>query len=112
MRVHSDRIAECWPKASDIGFSSEMETFGLEFPHGIGLGIHERPIISRLNAFEEPAEIKPGMVFALRPTARPKTTSRQRASRKRWSSPIRVEVSGRGTADHPSLLIGAERDAP
>ena len=63
--VRSDHIAECWPKAADIGFGSEMEAFGLEFSHGIGLGIHERPIISRLNAFEEPVEIKPGMVFAL-----------------------------------------------
>jgi Xaa-Pro aminopeptidase len=63
--VRSDHIAECWPKASEIGFGSEMEAFGLEFSHGIGLGIHERPIISRLNAFEEPVEIKPGMVFAL-----------------------------------------------
>jgi Xaa-Pro dipeptidase len=63
--VRSDHIAECWPKASEIGFSSEMEAFGLEFSHGLGLGIHERPIISRLNSFEEPSEIKAGMVFAL-----------------------------------------------
>ena len=63
--VRSDHIAECWPKASEIGFSSEMEAFGLEFSHGLGLGIHERPIISRLNSFEEPTEIKAGMVFAL-----------------------------------------------
>src|SRR5260221_2040431 len=63
--VRSDHIAECWPTAAEIGFGSEMEAFGLEFSHGIGLGIHERPIISRLNAFEEPVEIRPGMVFAL-----------------------------------------------
>jgi Xaa-Pro dipeptidase len=63
--VRSDRIAEAWPKAEEIGFSGEMEAFGLEFAHGLGLGLHERPIISRLNSFEEPTEIKAGMVFAL-----------------------------------------------
>ncbi|HUN53291.1 MAG TPA: Xaa-Pro peptidase family protein [Candidatus Sulfotelmatobacter sp.] len=63
--VRSDQIADCWPTAEKIGFSDEMEAFGLEFGHGLGLGLHERPIISRLNAFEDPMEIKPGMVFAL-----------------------------------------------
>jgi Xaa-Pro dipeptidase len=63
--VRSDQVADCWPTADKIGFSSEMEAFGLEFGHGLGLGLHERPIISRLNSFEDPMEIKPGMVFAL-----------------------------------------------
>ena len=42
-----------------------MEAFGLLFGHGLGLGLHERPIISRLNSFDDPMEIKAGMVFAL-----------------------------------------------
>ena len=63
--VSTDKIAACWPKAEEIGFTSEMEAFGLLFGHGLGLGLHERPIISRLNSFEEPMEIKEGMVFAL-----------------------------------------------
>src|ERR1700722_17474020 len=63
--VRSDQIADCWPTADEIGFSDEMEAFGLEFGHGLGLGLHERPIISRLNAFEDPMEIKAGMVFSL-----------------------------------------------
>lgn len=63
--VTTDKIAKCWPKATDIGFSSEMEAFGLLFGHGLGLGLHERPIISRLNSFDDPQEIKAGMVFAL-----------------------------------------------
>ena len=42
-----------------------MEAFGLLFGHGLGLGLHERPIISRLNSFDDPTEIKAGMVFAL-----------------------------------------------
>jgi len=63
--ITTDKIAACWPKAEAIGFSSEMEAFGLLFGHGLGLGLHERPIISRLNSFEDPMEIKAGMVFAL-----------------------------------------------
>jgi Xaa-Pro dipeptidase len=63
--VRSDKVADAWPTAEEIGFSGEMEAFGLEFAHGLGLGLHERPIISRLNSFEEPTEIKAGMVFAL-----------------------------------------------
>jgi Xaa-Pro aminopeptidase len=63
--VRSDEVAACWPTADQIGFTSEMEAFGLEFGHGLGLGLHERPIISRLNSMEDPMEIKAGMVFAL-----------------------------------------------
>jgi Xaa-Pro aminopeptidase len=63
--VSTDRIARCFPKAQDIGFESEMAAFGLNFCHGLGLGLHERPIISRLNSFEEPMELEAGMVFAV-----------------------------------------------
>lgn len=61
----TDEIAAVWPKAQDFGFSDEMEAFALQFGHGIGVGLHERPIISRLISFEDPKEIKEGMVFAL-----------------------------------------------
>ena len=39
--------------------------FGLNFCHGLGLGLHERPLISRLNSFVESYELKAGMVFAV-----------------------------------------------
>jgi len=58
-------IAKVWPKAEEFGFDSELAAFGLQFGHGLGLGLHERPIISRLNSLENPVEIRPGMVFAL-----------------------------------------------
>jgi Xaa-Pro dipeptidase len=63
--VSSDKVARSFPKASEIGFSSEMEAFGLNFCHGLGLGLHERPLVSRLNSIKEPIELKVGMVFAV-----------------------------------------------
>ncbi len=63
--VGTDEVAALWPRATDLGFASEMDAFGLQFGHGLGLGLHERPIISRLNSLTNPVEIKAGMVFAL-----------------------------------------------
>ena len=63
--VGTDQIAAVWPKAQDFGFENEMEAFALQFGHGLGVGLHERPIISRLISFDDPKEIKEGMVFAL-----------------------------------------------
>lgn len=63
--MSSDRVARVLPKAQDIGFNSEMEAFGLNFSRGLGLGLHERPLISRLTSFKEPIGLKPGMVFAV-----------------------------------------------
>ena len=63
--VGTDDIARLWPAATDFGFASEMAAFGLQFGHGLGLGLHERPIISRLNSLDNPIEIQAGMVFAL-----------------------------------------------
>jgi Xaa-Pro aminopeptidase len=63
--MSSDRIARALPEAKDIGFDSEMAAFGLNFCHGLGLGLHERPLISRVNSLKEPIELKAGMVFAV-----------------------------------------------
>lgn len=61
----TDQIAKVWPKAEEFGFEDEMDAFGLQFGHGVGVGLHERPIISRLNSLDNPIEIKEGMLFAL-----------------------------------------------
>ncbi|MGH9243269.1 MAG: M24 family metallopeptidase [Acidimicrobiales bacterium] len=61
----TDQIAAVWPKAEEFGFVDEMDAFGLQFGHGVGVGLHERPIVSRLNSFADPIELKEGMVFAL-----------------------------------------------
>jgi Xaa-Pro aminopeptidase len=63
--VGTDEVASVWPKATEFGFENEMAAFGLQFGHGLGLGLHERPIISRLNSMKEPVELQAGMVFAL-----------------------------------------------
>lgn len=61
----TDKIASVWPEAQEFGFPDEMAAFGLQFGHGLGLALHERPIISRLVSMDQPMELKPGMVFAL-----------------------------------------------
>jgi Xaa-Pro dipeptidase len=63
--VGTDEIASAWPAATEFGFSDEMAAFGLQFGHGLGLGLHERPVISRLNSLKDPIELQVGMVFAL-----------------------------------------------
>jgi Xaa-Pro aminopeptidase len=63
--VSTDQVAKAFPKSTEIGFETEMAAFGLNFCHGLGLGLHERPLISRLNSFLEPYELKAGMVFAV-----------------------------------------------
>jgi Xaa-Pro aminopeptidase len=63
--IGTDEVAAVWPAATEFGFENEMAAFGLQFGHGLGLGLHERPIISRLNSMKEPIELQEGMVFAL-----------------------------------------------
>ena len=63
--VTTDKVAKMFPRSTEIGFETEMSAFGLNFCHGLGLGLHERPLISRLNSFIEPYELKAGMVFAV-----------------------------------------------
>ncbi|HYX65526.1 MAG TPA: M24 family metallopeptidase [Burkholderiales bacterium] len=63
--MSSDKIALAMPEAREIGFATEMDAFGLNFCHGLGLGLHERPLISRVNSLCEPIELKAGMVFAV-----------------------------------------------
>ena len=58
-------ICEVFPKANEFGFPDEMAAFGLQFAHGLGLNLHERPIISRVVSMDHPTEIKEGMVFAI-----------------------------------------------
>lgn len=58
-------VAKCWPSATELGFKDEEEALLLQYAHGIGLGLWEKPIISRLFSLDTPFELKEGMVFAL-----------------------------------------------
>jgi Xaa-Pro aminopeptidase len=58
-------VAEVWPKAQDFGFANEEAAFALQFGHGVGLSIWEKPVFSRLVSIDHPEPIEEGMVFAL-----------------------------------------------
>ena len=61
----TDKIAEVWPTAQELGFPDEETCFGLQFGHGIGVGLYESPMISRVHSLDHPVELEEGMVFAL-----------------------------------------------
>src|SRR5262245_18190959 len=61
----TDQIAAVWPEATEIGLPDEHAAFGLQFGHGLGVGLYEFPMISRLHSFDAPVELEVGMVFAL-----------------------------------------------
>jgi Xaa-Pro aminopeptidase len=58
-------VVEIWPPAQDFGFPDEEAAFALQFGHGVGLSIWEKPVFSRLVSLDHPEPIEEGMVFAL-----------------------------------------------
>jgi len=58
-------VVSLWPRAEEFGFPDEEAAFALQFGHGVGLTIWEKPIFSRLVSLDHPEEIREGMVFAL-----------------------------------------------
>jgi len=58
-------IVKLWPKAEEFGFPDEEAAFALQYGHGVGLSIWEKPIFSRLTSLEHPEVLEEGMVFAL-----------------------------------------------
>jgi Xaa-Pro aminopeptidase len=63
--VSTAEVASVWPRAEEFGFPNEEAAFALQFGHGVGLSIWEKPIISRLVSLDHPETIEEGMVFAL-----------------------------------------------
>ncbi len=81
--VSTDAVCKVWPKAEGR-HPTRCRRSELRFGHGLGLALHEQPIISRVVSLSHPTEIKEGMVFALeRPCARRPTAAVRPASRKR-----------------------------
>ncbi|GAW47969.1 MULTISPECIES: M24 family metallopeptidase [unclassified Nocardioides] len=58
-------IVSVWPTAQEFGFSDEEAAFALQYGHGVGLSIWEKPVFSRLVSLEHPEVLEEGMVFAL-----------------------------------------------
>jgi Xaa-Pro aminopeptidase len=58
-------VVSVWPEAQEFGFPDEEAAFALQFGHGVGLTIWEKPVFSRLVSLDHPEEIREGMVFAL-----------------------------------------------
>jgi Xaa-Pro aminopeptidase len=58
-------VVSVWPEAQEFGFPDEEAAFALQYGHGVGLSIWEKPIFSRLVSFDHPEVIEEGMVFAL-----------------------------------------------
>jgi Xaa-Pro aminopeptidase len=62
--ITPDEVAAVWPKAEEFGYRDEAEAFLLQYGHGVGLSLWERPIISRRYSGQT-RPLKEGMVFAL-----------------------------------------------
>jgi Xaa-Pro aminopeptidase len=58
-------IVSVWPRAEEFGFANEEAAFALQYGHGVGLSIWEKPIFSRLVSLDHPEVLEEGMVFAL-----------------------------------------------
>jgi Xaa-Pro aminopeptidase len=63
--VTTGDVVEVWPAAEEFGFADEEAAFALQFGHGVGLSIWEKPVFSRLVSLDHPEPIEEGMVFAL-----------------------------------------------
>jgi Xaa-Pro aminopeptidase len=92
--VTTDKIAAVWPEAHELGLPDERAAFGLQFGHGLGVGLYESPMISRLHSFRDPVELEVGMVFALE-TYCPAKDGRSAA---------RIEEEVVVTADGPEVI--------
>ena len=58
-------VAGAWPAAEELGFENESQAFGLEYAHGLGVGLWEKPIITRAISLDHPMELQEGMVIAI-----------------------------------------------
>jgi Xaa-Pro aminopeptidase len=63
--VTTAEVVSTFPPAEEFGFPDEEAAFALQYGHGVGLSIWEKPIFSRLVSFDYPETVEAGMVFAL-----------------------------------------------
>ena len=53
-------IVSLWPTAQEFGFPNEEAAFALQYGHGVGLSIWEKPIFSRLVSLDHPGGARGG----------------------------------------------------
>jgi Xaa-Pro dipeptidase len=58
-------VAAAFPHAEEFGFKDEEAAFALQFGHGVGLTVWEKPVISHMVSDDVPEVLEEGMVFAL-----------------------------------------------
>jgi Xaa-Pro aminopeptidase len=58
-------VVSIWPKAEEFGFPNEEAAFALQYGHGLGMAIWEKPVFSRMVSLDHPEVIQENMVFAL-----------------------------------------------
>ncbi|HVT66453.1 MAG TPA: M24 family metallopeptidase [Trebonia sp.] len=58
-------IVSLWPRAQEFGFPDQEAAFALQYGHGVGLSVWEKPIFSRFTSLAHPEVLQEGMVFAL-----------------------------------------------
>jgi Xaa-Pro aminopeptidase len=63
--VTTAEIVQLWPEAHEFGFPDEEAAFALQYGHGVGLSVWEKPIFSRLVSLDHPETVEEGMVIAL-----------------------------------------------
>jgi len=63
--VTTAEIVQLWPEAQEFGFPDEEAAFALQYGHGVGLSVWEKPMFSRLVSLDHPETVEEGMVIAL-----------------------------------------------
>ena len=82
--ITPDEVASVWPDAQEFGYRDEAEAFLLQYGHGVGLSLWERPIFSkRFRGQNRP--LAEGMVFALETWKGAEDGRAPRASKRRSS---------------------------
>ena len=102
-------IVKVWPTAQEFGFPDEEAAFALQYGHGVGLSIWEKPIFSRLVSLDHPEVLEGGHVLragdllALRRRRSAPPASRRSSS----SPPTGCEVVTKFPAE--DLLVAGQR---
>ncbi len=109
-------IVKVWPKAEEFGFPDEEAAFALQYGHGVGLSIWEKPIFSRLVSIDHPEALDRGDVLRARDLLAVGRWHRRRSDRggdRRHRDRLRGrhQVPGRGSAGRRPALLQRERPA-